>query len=173
MLSELLPHQVDIRKLVTRRAHIGAQISLTELNRITESLVDKSGDVVVDLDFGVDDQGIKIITGSLEALVKVNCQRCLQAMSVSVCCDVSLGIVWDEAQAASLPKSLDPFIVGEEPVDLRDIVEDELLLSLPFVSYHEPQQCTGFQSYSSSEEDEPQQQEANPFSVLKDLKFKE
>ena len=67
--------------------------------------------------------------------------------------DVVLGIAWDDTRARSLPKEYEPLVAGEEPIDLREIVEDELLLVLPFVNYHDEGQCSGLSSFSVGPEE--------------------
>ena len=68
---------------------------------------------------------------------------------------------------------MDPLIVGEdELMDLNEVVEDELLLNMPFVAYHDPDKCSGKQQYEFSAEEEtaPVEEKENPFSVLEQLK---
>ncbi len=180
MLTDPLPHYVDIRKLAAKGMQFDAQLPLVELTRLCDALVDNEGIVEVKLSFGVDDQRNKTITGQAACDVKVVCQRCLQAMVLELKTEVMLGLVWEEAQASSLPKEYDSLVVGEDPVDLYEIVEDELLLKLPFVSYHDPEHCAGSQSYSSSsdevdktiKEQAAKLEKENPFNILESLKSK-
>ena len=68
-----------------------------------------------------------------------------------------------------------PEFVAErcEPVAV-EIVEDELLLAMPFVSYHDPGECSGKQSYESTSDDVKkalaEEEKENPFNVLAQLK---
>ncbi len=60
--------------------------------------------------------------------------------------------------------------VGEDPLDLLALVEDELLLALPIVPLHDPEIC---QPPVGPDEPEPSEDEvtrSNPFSVLAQLK---
>ena len=95
-------------------------------------------------------------------------------------CELAVAVVWGETQLAHVPKGLD-FVIGEEGiVDLLQLVEDELLLSLPIVSYHEEGPCAEELTYSSPiepvqpEHDTSAQESAkdNPFQALAALKDK-
>jgi len=110
----------------------------------------------------------KIVTGHVQAKLALLCQRCLNPVTVSVESNISLGIVWDEEHAQSLPESLDPWIVGEGAADLYDMIEEEMLLSLPAVAYHE-ELCVDSKLFSSGQPVEVKK-EKNPFQVLEQLK---
>lgn len=67
----------------------------------------------------------------------------------------------------------DALEVGEEPLDLLALVEDELLLALPIVPAHDPEVCqhpAGFVVEDEPESSEVEDKRPNPFSVLAQLK---
>lgn len=173
MFREPLPKHVDLRKLAVQGAEIRSTVSLARLPRLASAVQDASGEALVKLDFSVDPQGLKVIEGDIDTEVGVICQRCLQAMTLKLHADVSLAIVWDDIDARHLPKHLDPLILGEGESDLHDLVEEELILALPFVNYHDPDECSGKQSYSSgTEQTKAEPEGSSPFSVLEQLKNK-
>ena len=67
------------------------------------------------------------------------CQRCLQPMSVPLAVDRDFLFVADEDRAAALDADNDSEDVLEltRHLDLRELIEDELLLALPLVPRHE------------------------------------
>ncbi len=76
--------------------------------------------------------------------------------------------MWDEEHALALPEYLDPWIVGEGAADFYEMIEDEMLLSLPAVAYHrEP--CINSKLFESGKPVEVKK-EKNPFQVLEQLK---
>jgi uncharacterized protein len=91
----------------------------------------------------------------------------LENVKVPVKSNISLGIVWDEEGAEALPEYLDPWITGEGIADLYDMIEVELLLSLPKVAYHE-ELCVDRQLFTSGKPVEVKK--PNPFQVLEQLK---
>ena len=79
-------------------------------------------------------------------------------------------MVKDGANSQSLPKAYDVLEPGEDPLDLRSLIEEELLLALPIVPAHHPEEC---QQPAGLDEPEPGEDEvtrSNPFSVLAQLK---
>lgn len=166
--ENVLPRQVDPRKFAQQRIELQGFIAISALPRLAEALASSEGEVAVDLAFGINDEGARVLTGTAKAEVYVICQRCLEAMPLALEGELSLAVVWDEEQAKSLPKHLDPWITGEGSADLYEIVEEELLLNLPMVAYHE-EACVDVASFSSGEAEEPEAA-PNPFSVLEQLK---
>ena len=170
-MSEALPSQIDIRKLAVKGAKFDAKFPVSRLNRLSGQLADDVGSVAVRLELSIDEQGLRRLVGDVFAEVHVACQRCLQVMSLEIHSTLDLAIVWSDEEARHLPKHIDPLIVGEELTDLEDVVEEELILSLPIVSYHNRDVCrvTGPLSFGDEivEEGEPKE---NPFKVLEQLK---
>ena len=171
MLNDPLPKQVDVRKLIVKSAEITAQEPVARLERLSGLLADDSGEALVNLRFFVDEGRFRKIEGDIRSTVNVICQRCLEPMPIALTAEVNLAVVWTEDEAKQLPRVLDPLIVGEDPIDLSEIVEEELILSLPIVSYHEGE-CEGHSSFSSGDEEAAVAEEPkeNPFSILEQLK---
>jgi uncharacterized protein len=176
MLTTPLPSQIDIRKLVTKGVEISVQAPLSSLPRIADLLADVGGSLAVKLQFYSDDQRFRRVDGQLQGSVNMTCQRCMTPMVVDVDSQFNLAVVWSEEDAERLPASLEPLIVGEELVNLADIVSDELILGLPFVSYHSPTDCSQPVGYVSGDAGALKKalEEAaadNPFQVLEKMKF--
>ena len=67
-----------------------------------------------------------------------------------------------------MPEYLDPWIVGEGAADFYDMIEEEMLLNLPAVAYHQ-EPCIDSKLFVSGEL-VAVKQEKNPFQVLEQLK---
>lgn len=173
-LESPLPRQLDPRKFAQQGIEIAGPIALSDLSRLGELLFSKEGHVHASLVFGLGEQRILNVTGHVKASVNNVCQRCLNAVPVDMECDLSLAILWKEEHAERLPKTFDPWIIGEGQTDIYQIVEDELLLSLPIVSYHD-EKCVPHSLFSSGKEAAEKAmavstEETNPFKVLEQLK---
>lgn len=178
MSNPPLPSQLDIRKLTVKGIEIVADAAISSLPRVVDLLADQEGSIAVKLRFYIDEQRFKHIEGDLSSTVNVFCQRCLEPMPVVIDAHFDLGIVWSEDDAERLPKSLDPLIVGEELTDLRDVISEELILSLPYVNYHKPEECGQAIGYSVGDLDEAAagsgeelEKRENPFKALAKLKL--
>jgi uncharacterized protein len=132
-----LPVSVELTKMTSREVEMQGEIALADLPRLENVLSDVSGKAQVSVRFSVDDQKRQCIAGNVSAKLSIFCQRCLEPMDFPVAAEFNLAAVRDEAQAAQLPREMDPVIVQEEVLNLHELIEEELLLSLPYVSYHE------------------------------------
>jgi uncharacterized protein len=163
-----LPKQGDPRKFAQQGISLDGFVPVADLPRLAESLQETTGEIQVDLAFGISVEKKKIVTGHASAELTLVCQRCLENVKVPVKSDISLGIVWDEEGAEALPEYLDPWITSEGVADLYDMIEEEMLLSLPKVAYHE-ELCVDRQLFSSGKPVEVKKTK-NPFQVLEQLK---
>lgn len=166
--QKLLPRQGDPRKFAQQGVSLEGFIPLTELSRLAEVSADAASNVQVELFFALNEEHKKVVTGHARAELHLVCQRCLEPVSVPVESTISLAVVWDEDAANALPEYLDPWIVGEGAADFFEMIEEELLLSLPAVAYHQ-EPCIDSRLLSSGTPVEVKK-ERNPFQVLEQLK---
>ncbi|WP_420553895.1 YceD family protein [Neptuniibacter marinus] len=163
-----LPNKVDPRKLAEREVRITGAVALDKVPILCQSLIGTEGSIDVDLQFAVDEQRIRTITGSAEGHVFMTCQRCLDPVEVAVEVDFNLGLAASEDAAKQLPRIYDPLIVGDEEIELLSVVEEELILSLPHDAYHDD--CSIKTSYGDAGAVAENNDKPNPFSVLAQLK---
>ena len=98
----------------------------------------------------------------------LECQRCLKAVEVPLAIERSFLFVHGEDAAAQLDAdSEDDVLALTRALDLRELIEDELLLALPIVPRHEvcPEPLL-----VAVEADEPLAEKPNPFAALAVLK---
>ncbi len=162
-----LPKKVDPRKLAEREVTLEGSISLGNMPELASLLVDANGDVSVELQFAVDEQKLRTVSGQAHAEVKQLCQRCLEPVTLNLDAEFNLAVVLNEEQAKNLPRYYDPLLLDEE-VELSTLVEEELILSLPVVCYHDD--CSVQTSFGEDEMPVVEQEKPNPFSVLAALK---
>lgn len=161
-----LPNRVDPRKLAEREVRIAGEAELKDMPHLCQALVEKDGVINVDLQFAVDEQRIRTITGRASGHVTMTCQRCLESVGVAVEAEFNLGVAASEEAAQQLPRSYDPLIVEGEEIELLPVIEEELILSLPHDAYHDDcSVTTSFGEVVAEDTDKP-----NPFSVLAQLK---
>lgn len=164
-----LPRHIDPRKFAQQGLDLSGFIAVSELTRLAEIALDSSDKVEVELEFGVDDERHRVIVGRAHCALQVTCQRCLEPVEVVLDAEINLAIVWDEERAKQLPKALDPLILPEGVADIYSIIEDELLLNLPMVSYHD-EDCIEQTSFGDDEVEAKTESTKNPFQVLEQLK---
>ncbi len=167
---QLLPRTVEALKFCQQRALVSGLVNLSDMPRLAAQLNEVTGAAEAELAFGVDEQGRRVVTGRISALLPLLCQRCLAGNVIAVAPELSLALVWNDEQASHLPRSLDPVVMEGQELDLYAIVEDELLLSLPLVANHEMGQCEAPMSPVLQEKPLEVEVKINPFQVLASLK---
>src|SRR5690606_14152371 len=110
-----------------------AALPLASLQRLQEYLADDQGQVAVDLRIGNDQDGRRLLSGSLDATVNVICQRCLRQMPLDLHSALNLFVVDTDAQFQALDDSEDGIVVEEDEFDFPELIADELILSMPLV----------------------------------------
>lgn len=167
MSTDHLPDHVDFRRLAARQTQLEGVVPLSALDRVCAQLTDAAGAVAVSLRFFQDDEHRSLVEGTVRGSLHMLCQRCLQSMPWAVEADFRLVAVASDAQARQLPDDCEPWVVGDEPVVLTELIEEELLLALPIVSFHEDCQPVGPMAVGVVEA-EPVRE--NPFLALEVLK---
>lgn len=170
MLTEPLPSTLDVRKAAAREVTVGGVLVLAKLTRLRPILASDDGRVAATLAFSRDSENRSLVAVSIEAELEVVCQRCLEGTRIVVNAENQLAVVADDEKAKQLPSHLEPWVVEEEQGELWLLVEDELMLSLPIVSYHESQECNEILKEYRRPPVTTVEVAKNPFSVLEQLK---
>ena len=190
MSSGPFPDRVDAGKLFARSGRIDAALPLSRLTRLVSYLAGNEGQVRVALQFGVDQEGRKRLTGTVDARLTLVCQRCLQPLGQSLALEFDM-LVFNDREELSKQLGLvaidsldrDVLVLDElapakdahgEELDLVSLVEDELILGLPLVPSHQDVACSEalnrFRQHQESAEDSHDGGKASPFAVLAQLK---
>ena len=106
-----------------------------ELERLVDELADTNGELRYSVSAALDRQRRKVVSCIIEGFVFLMCQKSLEAFRHEVSINDRLVLVDDEAMLPSIEEESDAedYVVADEPMDIRDLVEDAVLLSLPMV----------------------------------------
>lgn len=167
--SSRLPRLIDPGKLAQQELLLQGFVPPEALARVAEAVLGLSR-VECSLAFRVDERYRRLVAGKIRAQAELCCQRCLEAVAVTVEADVNVALVKEEAQAKDLPSWLDPWLAEDVEADLYGLVEDELLLNIPLIAWHE-ENCVDPALYSSGQVvEESETKRENPFKMLEQLK---
>ncbi|MDO6440691.1 YceD family protein [Marinobacter sp. 2_MG-2023] len=174
--SAELPKIVDPYRLAEHNSVLEGEIPISALSRFRESVLgfEDSAACRVKLSFYQDSERRRIVSGELEAPVRLECQRCMGSMDSVLASTFTLGLVTSDEQAERLPKDLEPFLTADFSADLWSMVEDELLLVLPPYPLHDRNECPAKEDLEAYEPDHASAEaeaksKDNPFSVLAGL----
>lgn len=164
-MSSRLPKQIDPWRVSEQGLSYTGVAELVDFPRLASLLIRLQGEAGYAFRFSRDGLGRPLVEGHAEAVLWQTCQRCSQPVAIPVDSDFQLVVVEGLDEAAALDDAFDPLMADDAKINLLDLLEDELLLSLPVVARHE--ECHAWQY-----DDEPIVAESreNPFRILQKLK---
>lgn len=163
-----LPESVDPYRLAIKGESLSGDIAVASMSRLSQILLEEKGKVSVTLVFGYDEQRRVNVSGTISADLVLKCERCLGPMPWSLQTGFLLVMVKAGSQG-EIPPEYEQYIMESDRIRPHEMIEDEILLSLPIVPKHADADCPAMdymQVGAASEESERK----NPFDVLKDLK---
>lgn len=170
-LPTKLPETANFVRQVELNRTFEGVYPISKFARLGELLLSDEGYVTVKLEF-TRSVGIASLRGKVSAKLLVECQRCLQPVETEVSGSFKFALVHSEDEFELLPEEFEPYMLEGEEQSIIDLVEDELLLSLPMVTIHE-EACSDFMSKQNEEVRaaiKAEKEAENPFAVLKALK---
>ena len=149
---------------------ISGKVQIAELPRLLDMLENPQGILSYTVQGVVDRQGSPALDVSIAGGCQLLCQRCLGGLDYSIKIETRLLL---RNQAGM--DALDDTVAGKEEVefdsiladvhlDVLDLLEEEILLSLPIAPKHEFGDCRAVDGKNAREE------EQHPFAVLAKLK---
>ncbi len=141
------PHRFDAFGLSARRGEIAGSVDAYELDRVEDRLGDEDGIVPpmavgYRIVGGTDALGRAVLKMDLDGTVPLECQRCLRVFEWPVAHRTSLLLARDAQELAYLDDHDErEVLLASAPLDPLEVVEDELLLSLPYVPRCERPDC--------------------------------
>jgi uncharacterized protein len=128
----------DAFKLAARGAELAGSVDPASLPRVGERVAEAGGRLDWRIRGGEDGQGRPALTVMLEGEVPLACQRCLGTMRQGVAQQTTLLLARDDAELVRLDEASEyEVVLAGAPIEALGLVEDELLLSLPFAPRHE------------------------------------
>ena len=165
-----LPLTIDPRRSAQRLLMCEGYFELIGLDRLLAISEKSSEQVNVKMNFDVDEQGLIVISGNASTKVSLTCQRCTEAYEEQLNVEFCFSPVKNEEDASHLPSEYDAVELDENgEVNLRDLVEDELILAVPLIPKHKLEDCSADADTTWGKLPEVVEK-PNPFDLLKQLK---
>jgi uncharacterized protein len=140
-----MPHQqpvIDGFEFASAGASKEGDWPLSDFPRLRDLLASDAGAVHYAIDGVRDERGRPGLRVRVRGKLQLPCQRCLEAMPYEVDTDETLVLAASVAEIHAEPAdthAADRVVAGRE-MPVRDLVEDELILALPYAPRHES--CT-------------------------------
>lgn len=117
-----------------------------------------------------DNAGQRFLTVHVVGYVVLTCQRCLRDFHYQIDAENTVLVVNDELDLdvdIDDPDALER-ILASAHLNALELVEDELILSLPYVPRHD--QCPDLPEALQNQDEEAEDEKPNPFAVLSQFK---
>jgi uncharacterized protein len=121
---------------ITTKPHVWeGTFSPSELERLEDSLAGPGGELHYRISAQLDRDRRKVVSCIIDGFVFLTCQASLEDFRHDVSISDRLVLVANEAELPPIEEESDAedYLVADEPLDIRDLVEDAVLLSLPMV----------------------------------------
>ncbi|RJF98385.1 YceD family protein [Noviherbaspirillum saxi] len=161
---------IDAFEFCRVKDHREGELKVAELPRLAEESVDQAGSVRWVLGGGSNKYGHPQLSLIVSGSVRLMCQRCLTPFDYAVDSESVLILAPDEGSADEIDALLADedveVIVGSRAFDIRQLIEDDALLTIPLSPKHDacPDQLVQDQEPAKDAE------KVSPFAVLKNLK---
>lgn len=112
---------------------------LSDLPRLRDMLASDEGEVAYRVQGTRDEHGRPALQLHVEGTLQLRCQRCLEPLPFAVKADdlLVLAATLSEIHAEPTDAHAPDRIVAGKEMPLRDLVEDELILAVPYAPRHE------------------------------------
>jgi uncharacterized protein len=171
MSKENLPEKINPFRLAEAGASLRVTLQLKDMQRLRTSLANDDGEVEVEIQFGIDQQGTRFLRGHINTQLILQCQRCMDTFVYGIIDDFLLGVVKTEEAAKELPEMYEPIFAEDGMLVTQDIIEDELIVGLPIVPMHKLKDCKVESPTMVLGSDEKLEKD-NPFQVIEILRTK-
>jgi uncharacterized protein len=173
------PYRIDMVTFVRGAGVLEADLPQSDMPRLASSLLPPVAGAAAMLHWQASGEMRPVRGGGdaeiwlhlqLHAVVAQQCQRCLQPVMQPIEVDSRLRFVRTEDEAARLDEESEHDVLVLSPsLDLKELLEDELILALPLVPRHElcpqPLPMSAADPGADADEDEP-----HPFAALAALR---
>jgi DUF177 domain-containing protein len=163
----------DAFRLATRAESLAGEIDVGRRPRVCDRLAQTAGPAMISwrIDGGRDALDRPTLTLTVQGSLPLVCQRCLLPFDAPIELRSELLLAHDETELARLDMEEAEVLLASAPLDATTLVEDELLLSLPFAPMHPDDRCPAMPARAhESDEVRRGRDRVSPFARLAALK---
>lgn len=126
----------DLMALAQRGTVLAGEIDIAKLSRLKELLNSDAGTASARAAFHRGHNGLVMMQLQCRARFELICQRCLEPVVHEVDEQVDFAIADTEGSFAVLPQGVDLIALQGDRLRPAELIEDELIVSLPLVPRH-------------------------------------
>ena len=117
------------------------EIPVTSFDRLAHEISTDTEFVEVQLAFSRDESGHIRMQGQASLTADVACHRCSESVVTTISAEIDARIVRSEELARDLAQDADVIVVPDNPVPVTDLIEDDLIMSIPWRVCEQQEDC--------------------------------
>ena len=117
------------------------KLPLSSFSRLSEVLDAADEEVSVRLEFSLDANGRVQVCGQVDASAELMCYTCMKSRPCMISAAVDMRIVQTEREAKEFFTDFDAVVLEEGPITVQELIEDDVLLSIPSSACAEGDDC--------------------------------
>ena len=165
--AKKLPKKINFFNFAKKEAKLDGDYKISELSRLTEIASNENEKVKVNLSFRLENGRIPCVEGIIKSILVLDCQRCLDSLQVDLKVSFNIAFARNEFQADSLDDKFEIYLIGDdEELETKDLITDEILLSIPMAPSHDFD-C----GLETDKGDIVEEVREHPFDALKNIKI--
>ena len=165
--AKKLPEKINFFNFAKKEVKLNGDYKVSELSRLSDIASNENDKFEVDLFFHLENGKIPCVEGIIKSKLVLNCQRCLDNLQLDLKVLFDIAFARNELQASSLDDKFEIYLIGDdEELDTKDLITDEILLSIPMAPSHN-YDC-GLKTDKGNIVEEVLE---HPFDVLKNIKI--
>ena len=163
--------KVSPREYARNNRRWRGEIPIDSFDRLGREISTQKELVAVQLAFSRDGNDYVRMQGRASIEAEVACHRCSESVVVTICANIDARIVRSEEVASDLAQEADVIVVKDNPVEVSDLIEDDLIMSIPWRVCENQENCPNLGDATVSEPHDESQQESTqkPFANLREL----
>jgi len=165
-LNKSLPSQLKLFDFAKKEISLSGIYKISDFPKISEISSNKKDNLRVDLSFYLKNNKTPCVKGIIELDIELECQRCLDDLSIALKVNFNLSFVRHGEEFEELDLHNDIYVIEEEELAIHDLIADEILLSIPMVPIHDYECIKEF-----NEQEIVEEKSENPFAILKKIKI--
>ena len=158
-------HIINSLEFARKKLEIHGTIENSQLLRARDLMSSHAGIIEWTLSGSVGLDGKSKLTLLIKGVAQMPCQRCLESVNVDLNLKSEFILVRDDSEIPSEDDEIDEYdyLVADAEMDVLVLVEDEVLLTLPYAPKHSVEDC-------SVKSEQLETKAPNPFAALGDFK---
>lgn len=166
MPAPLVISNIDFAR---KALEVRGRIPVSQFPRLHNLLAGQDGELEYVLSGSVDSNSRPSLRLRVQGEMLLQCQRCLEPFEFALEIDSVFIIASDESAIPALPEddealTDEDYVVADTQMRVLDLIEDEILLALPYAPKHEAVQCKADGKADAMKR-------PSPFAVLEKLKM--